>query len=79
MQMFYASTNGQEWVGGENWSDSSVPTCEKEGVTCNNKGDVTSIVLPGMGLSGTLPGQLGYLSHLQTLNVKILWMSLRMS
>lgn len=70
MKIFYNSTNGPEWVGGENWPDSSVPTCEKEGVTCNNKGDVISIVLPYLGLTGTLPGQLGFLSHLQTLNVK---------
>jgi hypothetical protein len=68
--MFYNSTNGERWVGGENWADSSVPTCEKEGVGCSQNGEVVSIEMPDMDLSGTLPAQLGYLNHLQTLNVK---------
>lgn len=68
--LFYDATNGETWGASLNWSDSNVPTCEKEGVTCNANGDVTSIDLPGRGLSGSLPPELGFLAHLKTLNVK---------
>jgi len=68
--MLYQATNGKAWAEGSNWSDSNVPSCEKDGVSCNANGDVTSIDLPERGLSGTLPAELGFLSHLKTLNVR---------
>lgn len=70
LQIFHNATNGKAWAGGQNWVDAGVPTCQKEGVSCNDNGDVTSIVLPDLGLSGSLPAELGFLSHLTTLDVK---------
>lgn len=70
VDLFYDATKGESWEGGSNWADTSVATCSKDGVTCNANGDITKIELPDKGLSGTLPPQLGFLSHLTTLNVK---------
>ena len=39
-------------------------------MSCNANGDIISIDMPERGLSGTLPAELGFLSHLKTLNVR---------
>ena len=70
LSLFYNATIGESWEGDNNWSDSNVPTCDKDGVTCNANGDITSINLPERGLSGTLPAELGFLSRLKALNVR---------
>jgi hypothetical protein len=70
MDIFYDSTNGDSWAVESNWADPNVSTCDKDGVSCSANGDVTSIILPERGLMGTLPPELGFLSHLKTLNVK---------
>eukprot|EP00541_Cyclophora_tenuis_P014110 CAMPEP_0116574760 /NCGR_PEP_ID=MMETSP0397-20121206/19577_1 /TAXON_ID=216820 /ORGANISM="Cyclophora tenuis, Strain ECT3854" /LENGTH=367 /DNA_ID=CAMNT_0004103569 /DNA_START=24 /DNA_END=1127 /DNA_ORIENTATION=- len=69
LSSLYEATNGPNWTGGKNWGDNSVSTCEKRGVTCNTNGQVTSIVLRDLGLSGTLPPNLGFLSRLDELDV----------
>ena len=66
----YDATNGpSSWTGAKNWGDSSVATCDKDGVTCNDAKHVMSIVLTNMGLSGSLPAGLGFLSRLVEFDV----------
>lgn len=71
LQTLYDATNGAGWTGdgSQNWVNDAVPTCEKRGVSCNANGHVTAIRLANMGLSGTLPPDLGFLSRLTALNV----------
>ncbi|GJN08607.1 hypothetical protein PR202_ga26546 [Eleusine coracana subsp. coracana] len=50
--------------------NSTTPTCQWQGVTCEN-GRVVEVRLPGAGLMGTLPsGVLGNLSALRTLSLR---------
>ncbi|KAL6649516.1 hypothetical protein ACP70R_013740 [Stipagrostis hirtigluma subsp. patula] len=50
--------------------NSTTPTCQWQGVTCEN-GRVVELRLPGAGLMGTLPsGVLGNLSALRTLSLR---------
>jgi hypothetical protein len=46
-----------------------VNACDYDGIRCNAVGDVTEIVLPSAGLTGTLSPSLGYLEHLEVLDV----------
>jgi hypothetical protein len=65
----YQATNGPSWTGAQNWGDPNVAACNKEGVTCNGNGQVTSISLQAKGLSGTIPPDLGFLDRLVTLDL----------
>ena len=61
----YNATDGENWDGSEsaNWL-SDAPLGEWEGVTTNDDGRVTELLLSGIGLSGELPPELGNLSNL---------------
>ena len=70
-------TEGKVWSSEKNgWSSKSlVPVCEWEGITCKvgmsgALAKVTTIRLPDVGLSGTLPTELGKLTFLEELNLK---------
>ena len=69
LNALYDTTNGPSWTGAANWKSNGTALCEKEGVTCNEEKQVTSIVLVNMGLSGSLPNGLGFLDKLVELNV----------
>lgn len=69
LKKFYVDTDGPNWSGGQSWSHDTVPACHKEGVSCNIAGDVVSIMLPGMKLSGTIPCGIGFLRHLEVLDL----------
>lgn len=45
------------------------PTCSREGVTCDENGNVQRLRLIDLGLTGTLPLELGFLPHLVELDV----------
>jgi Leucine-rich repeat (LRR) protein len=74
--MYYA-TIGEEWV--ENirflrptdvceWQDDGVGT-SFDGVRCNEAGQVTELIVPELNLQGTLPSELGFLTHLSILRL----------
>lgn len=61
----YDNTNGESWDPG--WKSSSDP-CSLTGVTCSG-GNVTQVVLQGIGLSGKIPPEIGNLSELTSLDL----------
>ncbi len=63
---FYNATGGPRWEENRNWNGvSSIGTWH--GVETNSDGFVTELVLPENNLTGTLPAQLGDLTHLRRL------------
>jgi hypothetical protein len=72
LSSFYDATNGSQWKASENtqtWALDDTPVCQRKGITCNDAQQITHIVLRDMGLSGTLPADLGFLSRLVELDV----------
>jgi hypothetical protein len=61
----YNSTNGANWTNRTGWLTSSTP-CSWYGVTCDT-GHVWVLILPQNQLSGTIPAELGNLTHLMGL------------
>jgi hypothetical protein len=69
LQALYDGTGGDEWVGGNNWFFPGFEECDFTGITCNNDGHIIKIELPQMGLTGTIEESLGFLEHLEELNL----------
>jgi Leucine-rich repeat (LRR) protein len=63
----YNSTNGPSWTNNTGWNTNDMP-CSCTGVTCSDR-HVTIIKLDSNNLTGSLPPELGNLSHLQTLHL----------
>jgi hypothetical protein len=67
---FYNATNGENWYGEhESWTSDTVPVCKWSGIACNNNKDIISIVLPNTNLHGTIIPNLGFLRHLEVVDV----------
>jgi len=67
---FYYATHGKEWVGNyKSWDTVDIPVCEWEGVRCNARNDIISIVLTNSNLKGTISEDFGFLRHLATLDL----------
>ena len=64
----YEATDGDNWTNKANWL-SDRPLSQWHGVTTNNDGRVTRLMLNDNGLSGTLPTSLGDLKNLEWLNL----------
>ena len=64
----YNATEGENWANNENWL-SDVPLDEWHGVTTDDNGRVTRVVLDGNELSGEIAPELGSLANLYVLNV----------
>ena len=62
----YNATDGDNWVDKHNWL-SDEPLGEWQGVTTDDEGRVTELQLWENNLSGTVPSDLGNLSHLNLL------------
>ena len=62
----YEATDGANWVNNENWL-TDAPVREWHGVTADAAGRVTELNLPGNGLSGTIPAELGGLDEMASL------------
>ena len=63
LEAFYHATDGPNWTDNTNWL-SDKPFGEWHGVTTDNSGNVTGLVLNSNQLSGQLPSELGSLSSL---------------
>ncbi len=70
---FYEATNGPSWFRSDNWGQGC--PCENDwfGISCNEDGKVTAIILPQNILSGTVPDAIGDLAYLETLDLYRYW------
>ena len=62
----YNATSGDNWANNDNWL-SDKPLGEWHGVDVDDSGGVVSLSLSSNRLTGTIPGELGSLSNLETL------------
>lgn len=69
LQKFYQDTDGANWVGGSNWYHDGVDICDYHGITCDSMNQVIAIELHSMGLKGSIPEVLGFLPHLDVLDL----------
>jgi hypothetical protein len=67
LEALYNSTNGDGWVINYLWLGEAGTECMWYGVTCNEERSVVELSLPGNGLSGPIPSQLGKLAGLRHL------------
>ena len=65
---FLLSTDSMSWLSDSVWTDEMSP-CSRNGVTCNRSNKVRSIRLPYMNITGTISPMLGYLQHLEELDL----------
>ena len=72
LEALYRATNGPGWIDSTNWL-TDAPLSEWFGVDADGSGRVTSLGLPGNGLTGPIPAELGQLSRLWTLNLGGRW------
>ena len=64
----YNAADGGNWTGRRNWL-TSVPVSNWHGVTTNDLGQITGLVLQDNNLDGTLPSRLGDLRSLSVLDL----------
>ncbi len=70
LDALYNATGGDNWSNNTNWR-SDAPLGQWHGVTTDDAGRVTKIVLTKNGLTGTIPTQLGNLTNLETLALNV--------
>ena len=68
LESLYDSTGGGGWGDSTNWK-SIQPLADWYGVETNEAGRVTGLSLPGNGLAGVIPDDLGALTWLETLDL----------
>ena len=69
LQALYNATGGEDWINRSNWASNALPGA-LHGVGTDPEGRVTEIDLPGNGLEGDLPPELGNLTHLRWLSLQ---------
>ena len=65
---FYNATGGPNWANNTGWL-TNAPLGQWYGVTTDDSGRVTELILNDNGLSGSIPAVLGNLSNLKVLNL----------
>ena len=65
----YEFTGGPDWNNSGNWGTGR-PLGEWHGITVDDQGRVTKLILTANGLSGAIPPELGALTHLTTLDLR---------
>jgi Leucine-rich repeat (LRR) protein len=61
LDMLYAATNGKDWTAPHNgWINS--PVCRREGVSCDDQGNVEALRLNNFGMTGEIPTEIFQLS-----------------
>ncbi len=65
---FYTATNGDQWLVNDGWLQTPTP-CQWLGVSCNNDGHISQIVLEANQLTGSLPSEWDALPHLTWLQL----------
>jgi len=69
LEAFYEATGGANWTNHDNWL-TDAPLDTWHGVEVNDRGRVVSLKLFRNNLKGTIPGELGGLASLETLDVR---------
>jgi len=70
LRQLFEAMGGENWsVDGNKWFTPQVKVCEFAGITCNANGYVTRIELSDKNLEGTIPSSIGFLEHLDTLDL----------
>ena len=72
LEALYRATKGPSWTDSTNWL-TDAPLSEWFGVDTGGNGRVTRLALPGNGLTGPIPAELGQLSRLWELNLGGRW------
>jgi Leucine-rich repeat (LRR) protein len=71
LMALYNSTNGPGWVNKNGWASGALGVncnvCGWYGVTCNQTGRVSRLLLPNNNLLGNIPPEIGDVSNLQLL------------
>ena len=65
----YEAAAGQGWIVNDGWL-SDLPIGEWHGVTTDETGHVTQLILSASDLKGPIPPELGNLTHLEVLNLE---------
>ena len=66
---FYQSTGGPDWFESGNWGTSR-PLRDWHGITVDDQGRVTELILNRNGMGGPIPRELGSLTSLRTLSLR---------
>ena len=70
LDSFYKSSSvGGKWKGVNNWGQDDVFICDYSGVTCDENNRVIRLELSDRGLTGEITPELGFLEHLQVLDL----------
>lgn len=69
LDLFFSLTHGEDWVDYSYRWEKGSPACQRKGIECNESGNIVNITLTSLGLRGSLPTELGWLSALQVFNV----------
>jgi len=69
LDLLFEKTHGDEWLDSTYFWKKGSPACQRKGVQCDARGQVTKIILPQMGLRGPLISELGFLSKLRVLQL----------
>ena len=68
--VLYNATNGDNWTNNINWNTTE-PVRAWQGVTTNERGRVTQLILRNNNLMGPIPPELGNLSNLERLQLQV--------
>lgn len=70
LQNLFDSAHGDNWIGAQNWAiHDDTFICDFTGITCDSNNHVTAIDLKGRGLTGSIPGSIGFLKYLTKLDL----------
>lgn len=69
LQILWSVTNGPNWSKTNNWNYDGIRKCSFTGVSCDDEGNVVSLVLPNFNLHGKIPKELSGLKQLKVLNL----------
>jgi len=69
LQTLWSVTYGPGWSKINNWNYDGVRTCSFTGISCDDEGNVISIILRNFNLRGTIPKELSGLKHLKVLDL----------
>lgn len=71
LETLYQATNGDTWRHNSGWLGEVGTECSWDGVTCNEQGSVKELFFNSNNLTGTIPPELGQLSQLSLLDLRL--------
>lgn len=59
LDMLFAATNGRDWTAThDGWLVPGAPACQREGISCDDEGNIDAVRLNRFGLSGQIPTEI---------------------